>query len=264
MPRTDFSDEQRAEIFVLDRATCSYSGRSLWIADYGIDPNYAIDWADHLIPSSRGGKSTVENGATASWLYNYLRGSNRQRLLLFNRGFPTSDHTVHIGVIDRAIAGRLRKFRRLHISDWFLNRAMWHIWIGMALEHERRQGYKRSRDYSYYARAGFNSLTKWRRLVERDSVASLEQRRLCPRAPEPDQSHMLEIRLATSELSLRRMMKELFPLYHAAASAVFSLSEADTAKQVEAALRKIQSDKVMPCRIRTRLMQYAISLNSLV
>lgn len=50
--------EQRAEIFVLDRGTCSYSGRSLWIADYGIDPSYAIDWADHIVPASRGGKST--------------------------------------------------------------------------------------------------------------------------------------------------------------------------------------------------------------
>jgi hypothetical protein len=89
--RTDFTDAQRAEIFCLDRATCSFSGRSLWILDYGLDPTYAIDWADHVKPSSRGGRSAVDNGAAAGWLHNYLRGDSHRRLYLFRRGRPTSE-----------------------------------------------------------------------------------------------------------------------------------------------------------------------------
>lgn len=264
MPRTDFTDKQRAEIFVLDRATCSFSGRSLWIADYGIDPAYHIDWADHMVPASRGGKSVVENGAAASWLYNYLRGNGRQRLLAFHRGLPTAEHTIHIGEIDLAVAARLHKFRALHVSDWFLNRAMWHIWIAVTLEHERRQGLKRSRDYSYYARAALKSLTKWRLHAEQGSVTSLEQRGLVPSNADADQLRLLEVRQLTSTTSLVGMMKELFPSYDAAAKAILSLSQAETKTATAAATSKIESNKRIPQRIRARLTQYATSLGRLV
>lgn len=260
MPRTNFTDKQRAEIFLLDRATCSYSGRSLWIADYGIDPSYQIDWADHLVPASRGGKSSVENGAAAAWLYNYLRGSDRQRLLLYHRGLPTPEHTVFNGVLQKDIADRLRKFRKLDISDWFLNRAMWHIWIGVVFEYDRRQGFKRSRDFHYYARASLNSLTKWRRLMDQSSIASLEQRSLYPTDPEPDQLVVLQVRQATSTSSLIELMKQLFPVYRAAANAMFSLSEAVTLNDIQTELRKIEEDRAMPARIRVRLVQYARAL----
>jgi hypothetical protein len=262
--RTNFSDEQRAEIFVLDRATCSYSGRSLWIADYGIDLGYHIDWADHIVPASRGGKSIVENGAAASWLYNYLRGNGRQRLVFFRRGLPTAEHAIHVGVIDPAVAANLQRFRALHVSDWYLNRAMWHVWIGMTLEYQRQQGLRRSRDYNYYAGAALKCLTKWRRLAENDSVASLEQRRLAPPNPEADQQQLLEVRQSTSSRSLVEMMKDLFPSYDATAKAIFSLSEAESAVTICGIMNRVESHKRIPRRIQTRLMAYAKSLSRLV
>jgi hypothetical protein len=262
--RTNFSDEQRAEIFVLDRATCSYSGRSLWIADYGIDPGYAIDWADHIVPASRGGRSIADNGAAASWLYNYLRGNGQQRLAFFHRGLPTAAHTFHIGVIDPAVAANLQRFRALHVSDWYLNRAMWHVWIGMTFEYERRHGFRRSRDYDYYAGAALKCLRKWRRLVENDSVASLERRGLIPPNPEADQQELLDIRHLTSTRSLVEMMKDLFPSYAATAKAMFSLGEAESAARIGGIMNRVESHKRIPRRIRMRLIRYTKSLSRLV
>lgn len=264
MARTNFSDEQRAELFVLDRATCCYSGRSLWIADYGIDPGYAIDWADHIVPASRGGKSTVENGTAASWLYNYLRGNGRQRLPFFFRGVPTTAHTIHVGVVDPVVAANLRRFRVLHVSDWYLNRAMWHVWIGMTFEFQRREGLRRSRDYDYYARAALKSLTKWRRLMESGDVISLEQRGLMPPKPEPDQEQLLEIRRLTTTAALCKMMRDLFRLYSAAAKATFSLSAAEKVGTIDRIIDRVESNKQIPHRIRIRLIEYGKSLRLLV
>ena len=54
-PRKNFSDAVRAAAYARDRATCCYSGKSLWIADFGADPHFAIDWAEHYEPAARGG-----------------------------------------------------------------------------------------------------------------------------------------------------------------------------------------------------------------
>ncbi len=37
-PRDEFTDRQKAEIFVRDRALCCFSGKSLWALDYGAGP----------------------------------------------------------------------------------------------------------------------------------------------------------------------------------------------------------------------------------
>ena len=264
MARTEFTSEQRAEIFVLDRATCSYSGRSLWIADYGVDPAYHIDWADHIVPASRGGKSVIENGATASYLYNYLRGNGRKRLALYHRGLPTFLHAKHIGVIDPNVAAQLHRFRTLHLSDWFLNRAMWHVWIGLNYIYNRQNGFKRSRDYNYDAKASLNCLTKWRRLVEKDSVESIEQRGLGPTNPEADQQELLKIRQSTSTRSLVKTMEDLFYVFNGSALAIFYLGKAKSVETRRGQMKNIQCHKLIPRRIRKRLMNYYKSLDRLV
>lgn len=263
MSRTNFTNDQRAEIFVLDRATCSYSGRNLWIADYGIDPSYAIDWADHLHPSSRGGPSTVENGAAASWLVNYLRGDSQQRLLLFHRGLPTADHRFHTGCIDQTVVANLIKFRRLHASDWFLNRAMWHIWIALVFQYQREAGLKLSRDYQYYAGAAIKALNKWRRLAERNSITSLEKRHLIARDPEHDQLTLLQAREATTPSDITKLMKELYPIYKASVGLLDSLSQAEDISQIDDVIAIAESAKKVPKRLRIRALKYSKSLRSI-
>ena len=141
--RTDFTDEQRAELFRLDRATCSFSGRGLWILDYGMDPSYAIDWADHIIPASKGGPSELDNGATASWFHNYLRGDAQSRLHLFHRGQPTPEFLWHYGLIPETTWHNLQRFACLQTSDWFLNRGLWHLWLACVTETQAKLGLKR-------------------------------------------------------------------------------------------------------------------------
>ena len=145
--RTDFTDDQRAELFRLDCATCSYSGRNLWILDYGMDPSYAIDWADHIVPASKGGPSEIENGATASWFHNYLRGDAQNRLYLFHRGQPTASFLWHYGPLPDATCRNLQRFARLHTSDWFLNRGLWHqVFRRRARMATSRDSYVRARE----------------------------------------------------------------------------------------------------------------------
>ena len=36
--RAEFTDRQKADIFVRDRALCCYTGKSLWLLDYGGGP----------------------------------------------------------------------------------------------------------------------------------------------------------------------------------------------------------------------------------
>jgi len=50
--RTEFTDNQKAKIFSRDRATCAFSGISLWFLDLGIRSNWQVDWVDHILPSA--------------------------------------------------------------------------------------------------------------------------------------------------------------------------------------------------------------------
>ena len=52
--RTEFTENQKAEIFSRDRATCAFSGISLWFLDVGIGSNWQVDWVDHILPSAAG------------------------------------------------------------------------------------------------------------------------------------------------------------------------------------------------------------------
>ena len=60
--RKEFTDNQKAEIFVRDAATCGFSGISLWFLDNGIKSNWQVDWVDHIKPSASGGGAEIENG----------------------------------------------------------------------------------------------------------------------------------------------------------------------------------------------------------
>lgn len=263
MPRTDFTAQQKAEIFALDRATCTYSGRNLWIADYGADPSYQIDWADHVIPAARGGASSIENGAAAAYLYNYLRGKDRQRLALFHRGLPTIDHTTYIGAIDADVAARLERFVTLTSSEWFLNRAMWHVWLATGYEYQRRCGATRSRGYSYYSACAWKALTTWRRMVGEANVSSIEERGLGPSHAGPDQTALLEIRNATSAADIIDLMHHLFPAYEAAAIITKQLAEAGTTEDLARVRSSAESSTALPQRLRTRAIQYSTVLRRL-
>ena len=123
--KNNFSEAQRAEIYARDRALCGYSGKSLWLPDYGAAP-YSIDWIDHRSPVARGGTPTLENGVCASWLYNWVKREHKRAVLLFHSGYPTLDFYTFHQTLPESIGEHLQRFACLHPSDWYFNRALYH------------------------------------------------------------------------------------------------------------------------------------------
>lgn len=126
--RKEFSDEQKARIFRRDRATCVFSGRSLWALDYGVCPLVEWDWVDHLKPDARGGRPDEANGACVSYTYNMKKRSNgADRFVLLDpdtMGAPSVDYFYYFGAIPEALARQLQRLARIEPADWFFNRAV--------------------------------------------------------------------------------------------------------------------------------------------
>ncbi len=211
--RTDFTDAQRAEIYRLDKATCSFTGRNLWILDYGIDPCYEIDWADHIIPASKGGPAEIENGATASWSHNFTRSDASECKYLFRRGKPTSEYLATDSSASSVIQHQFLKFSNLSSSDWYLNRGLWHLWLACLTEHQVKLGKSRSRRKEYYASASFQALAKWRRSANREGTSTFEARGLIPDPLETDQELLLSARSLTSQAALIDLVEEMLGPY---------------------------------------------------
>ena len=259
MARTNFTDRQKAEIYTLDRATCAYSGRSLWLIDHGIDGKYIADWADHVKPASKSGKSSLENGVCASWFYNYTRGDGISAPLLFYRGKPTPAYLYIFNQIPETIASNLHRFKKLHYSDWYLNRAIFRFSLGLNWLTNCRQGKKYSRDDKYYARASFKILLQWRALVAREKIHSLEDRGIIPAKLTGDQKLLLRLREASSENELKMLMKELLPFHEASRKVWESLEDVLSGNysrdEFEAEVDAAAQDKFLPSKLRSMLTE---------
>ena len=210
----NFTAAQKAEIFRRDRATCAYSGRRLWILDFGACPTFPIDWADHVTAVANGGQSSLENGVCAHWYHNRNKGAKTDTPpFLFRHGVPTEhyfalDQQPRRGLAD---AEHLSRFARLDVSDWYFNRSLFLLLLGTAYLHQYVG--IRKRDDSYYARAALKMIGKWRRLVARSGVSSLEDRGLVPTELGRDQKIMLGIRDMRDLQQAVSAMKELLPIY---------------------------------------------------
>src|SRR6185369_4434588 len=157
--RTDFSDKQKAAIYQRDKAICAFSGKSLWILDYGVTPLWDMDWVDHIKPSKRGGESTVENGICASAFYNSKKSDNsRDNAYLFKDGIPTANYYYCHGDIPSEIARILNRNKSLHYSDWYLNRAFARFNLILGRMRRKDRGMADVRGEEYYAKASLKML----------------------------------------------------------------------------------------------------------
>ncbi len=88
--RSALTDDMRAKVFIRDRATCAFSGISLWLLDYGAAPGEE-DWPDHILPVARKGTNDLDNLVCASAEYNFAKRVNTtSNLFLYRSGLPTS------------------------------------------------------------------------------------------------------------------------------------------------------------------------------
>jgi hypothetical protein len=253
MRKTNFTDRQKADIYVRDRAICAYSGRNLWLLDYGADSRYISDWADHILPVSRGGQSTVENGICASWIYNYAKGnSERPHLILFLAGRPTPDFFYIYDIVTMETARNLKRFGQLHYSDWYFNRALWRMCLGIWWLDNRARGIIRSRDDYYYANASMKFINIWRSIIEKEAVPSLKKRGLIPRTLTEDQKLFLSLRNVVSSYDILKLMKSLLPYHRANAKALSVLDKlVDNLprQQLEQLMKQIKNDNKVSPRI---------------
>jgi hypothetical protein len=203
---SNFSDLQKAAIFVRDRATCAYSGRNLWILDGGATPKFPVDWADHIVPVSKGGLSTLENGVCSNWYENKKKMVGEVPVQFIN-GKPTDPQR-------RLSPDQLKDIERLgnlRLSDWFFNRALFRLLLGVDYLHKYVD--LRARNDRYYATSSFEAIKRWKTVHKKNADSSLEDRGLAPASPTPDQQTMLHVRLAKSEDDIREAMVVLLPIY---------------------------------------------------
>lgn len=213
MPATNpFSDQQKAEIFVRDRATCSFSGANLWLLDAPLRVGWQSDWVDHKKPLSRGGISKTENGACASHTFNMKKRNNSaDTAYLFENGHPTSLNYMICGAPPASTTNRLRRLARLDVRDWYFNRTI--CWILEALNFQwwSEPAYKRT-DEDWFD-AAFKKLLKYRKLATSGTpLRSLEERGIIS-SPTPTQEVFLSLRECDCPAAMRETANQLSSKY---------------------------------------------------
>lgn len=158
--RTNFTENQKAEIFARDRGTCAFSGISLWLPDIGIRSNWQIDWADHIIPSAAGGEAILTNGICASHTFNAKKRNNTADNVYFVRNGKITEHYIRVfGAPNPALVGQLQRLSTLEPAHWFFNRAISSIFVGFDWRCDAEfKGKLHKRTDTYWFKSGWKRL----------------------------------------------------------------------------------------------------------
>lgn len=249
--RAEFTDRQKAEIFVRDRALCCFSGKSLWLLDYGVGAG-SIDWVDHIQPASKGGAAELTNGACASWVYNSVKGDSREGIYLFWEGRPRMDFFTHHQEITPSIAAHLSRFSRLHVSDWYFNRAVFHILLAAATHGELRgDGRPFIRGLDYRAKCAAKNLKEWTKSVAKAGTADMASRGLVLQETSHDQRLLLELATIKDDLEhLKAIAVELAPLSAASWTALADQAEVSDRSSAAELVARVSADPCVVPRVK--------------
>ncbi|HEB71797.1 MAG TPA: hypothetical protein ENI77_04180 [Nitrospirae bacterium] len=253
--RHNFTDLQKARIFARDRAICSFSGKLLWILDHGASPTWDADWVDHVKPAMRGGDATLDNGVCASAEFNEKKRDNSfDNQYLFEDGWPTIVLYETHGLISDDIAEHLNRFASLHYSDWFFNRALTDVMIGCNVAWAMKEGAELSRTPAYWAKAGIKKLNKWAKIVDKELVPSMEERKLVsvPKL-DSDQLLMYEARKAKSGYELECVINKLLPIYMANYEAYDDLVEIKNSEEAKQLGHELDKNTFIQNRVKVRI-----------
>lgn len=214
--RANFTDAQKAEIFVRDRATCAFTGRCLWILDYGAGVFPPQNWAEHVIPCARGGEATVENGVCAWAWENLMARDKPDKAYLFQLGEPTDIFDAIAPEDRQCLLAQRARFDRLHPTDWLFNQALDNILCAVSdrgCSQADGTPSKRKRDPVYYANAALKRLQEWRRKKARVGALSLEERGLVPGNRAGDQELLWQAATMTTADELLTVIEGLVPFW---------------------------------------------------
>ena len=249
--RQEFTDRQKAEIFARDRALCCFTGKSLWLLDYGGGPS-TVDWVDHINPASRGGRANIDNGVCASWLYNKQKRDCNQGIYLFHEGRPTETFYTFFETMPQAIARHIARFHKIHFTDWYFNRAIFHIQLAtdQLIERKRADGKSWTRGLEYRNKATFKFLCMWRNLVASERPATMSKRRLLPSHPSSDQQIILQLLDAQRPEDIRKIAKALVPFSKASWDALSGLVYLESRKDALDFAKNVISDPYVTARVK--------------
>ena len=249
--RTEFSNRQKAEIFVRDRATCAFSGKSLWLLDYGASPTYDIDWVDHIKPSMRGGTNATENGICASSFFNAKKRDNSSdNQYFFMAGKPTEHFFRVYEEVPEKIAENLRRFSTLELGDWYFNRALSYLLFAIEWLTAKEQGTEYRRGIPYYAGAAIRMLQDWRRIASHPDAETFTERGLAPRTLADDQAMMLTLAGIESEEEFSKLTHQLYPYYQASEHAIRELVTVEGKVDAEQFLKYIKAEPFLSPRTK--------------
>ncbi|WP_324733302.1 HNH endonuclease [Pseudomonas paeninsulae] len=251
--RLEFSDAQKAEIFVRDRGVCAFSGKSLWMLDYGVSPTYGIDWVDHIIPAARGGDNSTENGVCASHFYNSKKRDNsNDNKFMFRNGRPTSYFFYFYETLPLNIADHLSRFSQAQPSDWYFNRALFRFMLGVASIRARETGKVNKRDENYYAKSTLKILNKWKYLAM--GSKSIHLRGLAPENCTDDQLALLKIAQFNDQEQLAEHMRACYPWFSTSCTAINLLAHANSPQEINSIAAQIDLEK-LPARVASMMQK---------
>lgn len=203
----EFTEDEKAEIFARDRATCCFSGANLWLLDAPLRPGYQRDWADHVRPLARGGKSEVDNGVCASHSYNAKKRHNTaDNLYIFREGAPTKNYFEIFGPLPDHMASRLGRLAALEKKDWYFNRAVGLVFLAFDYELSKAMGYDLPiRDDEYWLKSAGKKLAQFKKL---GGTVDFEARGLL-KSPSATQIAWMEMADSGSDAVFKKIMRLL-------------------------------------------------------
>jgi hypothetical protein len=154
----------------------------------------------HHAGESRG-LAELENGSCSSGLYNWLKRDSAQTMPLFFAGRPKEDFFTYYEQVSPELAAHLRRFGSLHFSDWYFNRAIYHVRLAMAIDGTpRKDGKAFSRGLDYWVKAASKQLLQWSKLVAKEEPGDFGARGLLPSQPSHDHELLLTLVDAPDDL----------------------------------------------------------------
>lgn len=258
--KTQFNDQQRAEIFRRGRGVCAFCGKNLWILDEGISPFSDQDWADHIRPVTSKGESSEGNGICACSTCNSKKSNNsRDKLyILTKNGRPSYYHYVWSRAqLDETMADSLSRHSELELKDWFLNRAFsnafWHM-------NNLWEAVNRKRRKKHWYGASWTFLKKWKRelgdMKPAEAVRDLRRRGLIPFHARSDIKQMTAVCTAGTKTECFRALDQLYEFFRDSHTAWFRFANALSLRQKRSVLASTMRKRHISQSTRFAMRQY--------
>ena len=228
--RKEFTDNQKSEIFARDRATCAFSGISLYFLDTGIRSNWQVDWVDHILPSASGGKTGLENGICASNFFNAKKRNNTADNIYFvKNGCITKKYINVFGVPPEKLVEQLNRLKNLKPEDWFFNRCLSSVFVGFDCRlDEEFKGIEYKRKDTYWFKSAWKRLQTYQK---KKSSQSIYERGLIKKIAPFGSMELLKVENIINEEDFTIWLENIYPSYRESYKAINSYFKLEKTKQ---------------------------------